>query len=142
MKVPQYLIIALLATSLFSCKKDDSNKECTLNEANLVGTYKIGAAKYKLTASSPEIDYMPEIDNCELDDTQTFKSDHTFIYTDAGVKCDGSEDETGTWSLSGNTLNAGGETGTISSFNCSGFTITESNVLQDGDQIIITFKKQ
>jgi hypothetical protein len=142
MKLSRYFFVALMATSLFSCKKDNSNKECTVSEANLLGTYKIGTAKYKQSASSPEIDATSLIDACKLDDTQTFKSDHTVIYTDAGTKCDPAGDGTSTWSLSGNTLTAGGESSTITSFDCSEFTITESDVLMDGDSFIVTFKKQ
>jgi hypothetical protein len=142
MKLSRYFFVALIATSLFSCKKDNSNKECSLSEANLLGTYKIGTAKYKQSAASPEIDATSMIDACSLDNTETFKSDHTVIYTDAGTKCDPADDDTSTWSLSGNTLTADGESSTITSFDCSGFTITESNVIITGDSFIVTFKKQ
>ena len=143
MKLFLYFLGALLATSLFSCKKDNSKKDCTLSEANLVGTYAIGAVKYKATPSSPEMDASSMVDACSLDDLETFKSDHTVIYTDAGVKCDPSGTGTSTWSLSGKTLTAGGgDSGTITSFDCSGFTITQSDFMQAGDTFIVTLKKQ
>ena len=142
MKVSLFLFAALLATTLFSCKKNDDNKDCTLSEANLAGTYKIGAVKYKASASSPEVDAMSMVDACNLDDLETYKADHTVTYTDAGVKCDDPGDGTAKWSLSGKTLTVGGDTGTITSFDCSGFTVTQSNFMKDGDAFIVTFKKQ
>jgi hypothetical protein len=142
MKVSRYFFVALLATTLFSCKKDNSNKNCSLSEANLAGTYKIGTVKYKASASSPEVDATSMVDACSLDDLETFKSDHTLVYTDAGVKCDPAGDGTATWSLSGNSLTAGGNVGTVSSFDCTGFTVSQSDVFTTGDSFIITFKKQ
>ncbi|HEY5368523.1 MAG TPA: lipocalin family protein [Hanamia sp.] len=142
MKLSRYVIIALIATSLFSCKKNDDNKDCTLSEASLVGTYKIGTVTYKETASSPEVDVSSFAEACNLDDLETYKSDHTFVYTDAGVKCDPTDDNTAIWSLSGKTLKAGEDTGTITSFDCSGFTVTQSDYMKAGDSFIVTFTKQ
>ncbi|MGN6196913.1 MAG: hypothetical protein ACTHOB_18375 [Ginsengibacter sp.] len=142
MKVSRYFMVALLAASLFSCKKDNSTKNCSLSEANLAGTYKIGTVKYKASASSQEVDATSMVDACSLDDLETFKSDHTLVYTDAGVKCDPAGDGTAPWALNGSTLTAGGNVGVISSFDCTGFTITQSDVFSTGDSFIITFKKQ
>lgn len=142
MKLSRYFFVALMATSLFSCKKDNTNKDCSLSEANLVGTYTIGAVRYKASASSPEIDGTSMVEACSLDNLQTFKSDHSLISTDAGVKCDPSDDDTITWSLSGNTLTADGDNSDITSFDCSGFTISQSDFMEAGDSFIITFKKQ
>lgn len=142
MKVSLFLFAALLATTFFSCKKNDDNKDCTLSEANLSGTYKIGAAKYKASASSPEVDAMSMVDECNLDDLETYKADHTVTYTDAGVKCGDPSDGPASWSLNGKTLTVGGDTGTITSFDCSGFTVTQSNFMKDGDSFIVTFTKQ
>lgn len=133
---------ALIAISLFSCKKDNSNKSCLLSEANLAGTYKIGTIMYKATASSPAVNATSMVDSCSLDDEETYKSDHTLIYIDAGVKCNPPGDGTSTWSLSRDTLTAGGQVGIVTSFDCSGFTITQSNFMQAGDSFIVTFKKQ
>lgn len=141
-KISLYFAAALITTSLFSCKKDNSNKSCALSEANLAGTYKIGAVLYKATPSSPAVDATSMSDACSLDDEETYKSDHTLIYIDAGVKCDPPGDGTSTWSLSGNTLTAGAQSGTITSFDCSEFTITQSDFIQAGDSFIVTFKKQ
>jgi hypothetical protein len=142
MKLSRYFFVALMAATLFSCKKDNSNKNCSLSEASLVGSYKIGSVKYKASASSPEVDATSMVDACSLDDLETFKSDHTLIYTDAGVKCDPAGDGTAAWSLSGNSLTAGGNVGVVSAFDCSGFTVTQSDALAAGDSFIITFKKQ
>lgn len=142
MKLSQYFFALLVATSLFSCKKDNSNKDCSLSEANLVGTYKISAVTYKESASSPVVDAMSLVDSCSRDDIQTYKSDHTYIYIDAGLKCDPPGDGTGTWSLSGNAFTAEGTTGTITAFDCSGFTVTQSNFITTGDSFMVTFKRQ
>ena len=142
MKISLYFVAALIATSLFSCKKNNNSKNCSLSEANLAGTYKIGTVIYKATATSPGLDATSMVDACSLDDLQTYKSDHTLIYTDAGVKCDPPGDGTSTWSLSGKTLTAGGDGGTITSFDCSGFTVTQSDVMVAGDSFAITFQKQ
>jgi hypothetical protein len=145
MKILRYMMVALIATSLFSCKKDNNkndNKDCALSEANLGGTYKLGSVKYKASASSPEIDATSMVDACSLDDLETFKSDHSLVYVDAGVKCDPPGDGTDTWALSGNSLTAGGNVGTITSFNCTGFTISHADFMQSGDSLIVTFKKQ
>lgn len=144
MKLSRYFLIALIATSLFSCKKNSDKKDCSLSEANLVGTYKISTAKYKASASTPEIDAIATgmIDACELDDLLNFKADHTVIYTDAGVKCDDPGDFTSTWSLSGTTLIIDGGPNTIASFDCSGFSIKQPGNYQEGDLTTITVKKQ
>ncbi|MEO8820800.1 MAG: lipocalin family protein [Ginsengibacter sp.] len=143
MKLSRYFFVAVIATSLFSCKKDNANKTCSLSEANLVGTYTIGAVMYKASATAQAVDARSMADACSLDDTETYNADHTIIYTDAGVKCDPSDSGTSTWSLSGNTLKAGvGDEGTISAFDCSGFTITQSNFMVAGDSFMVTFKKQ
>jgi hypothetical protein len=142
MKLSRYFFVVLVATLLFSCKKDNNKKDCSLSEANLAGTYMIGAVKYKASPSSPEVDATSMVDACSLDDLETFKSDHTLIYTDAGVKCDPSDDGTSTWSLNGNTFTAGGNAGTITSFDCTGFTILQSDFMVSGDSFFVTFKKQ
>jgi hypothetical protein len=146
MKLLPYFFVVLIATSLFSCKKDNTKKEdtkdCSLSEANLAGTYKIGTVKYKATASSPAVDATSMSDACSLDDLETFKSDHTLVYTDAGVKCDPAGDGTTTWSLSGKSLTAGGDAATITAFDCTQFTISQTGFMADGDSLIVTFQKQ
>ena len=146
MKLLPYFVVVLIATSLFSCKKDSTKKEdtkdCSLTEANFAGTYKIGTVKYKATASAPAIDATSMTDACSLDDLETFKSDHTLVYTDAGVKCDPAGDGTTTWSLNGKSLRAGSDSATVTAFDCTQFTISQSDFMVDGDSLIVTFQKQ
>ncbi|MEO8820799.1 MAG: lipocalin family protein [Ginsengibacter sp.] len=142
MKLSTYFFVALIATSLFSCKKDNTTKTCSLSEANLAGTYKIAALKYKASASSPEVDGSSMVDACSLDNLQTFKPDYSLISTDAGVKCDPSDDDSSTWSLSGTTLIVDGDNNDITAFDCAGFTINQPDFKVAGDSFIITFKKQ
>lgn len=134
------LFLPLVAVLFTSCKKDEG---CSLSEESLVGTYKIGTIKYKASASSPEVDGKSLLlEDCELDDTQTFKADKTYIYADAGTACEENGTDAGTWSLTGNTITVDGEAQAVASFDCGSFSITETDVLDEGDRITVTFVKQ
>jgi Lipocalin-like domain len=140
-----YCLTVLLfgATSFFtSCKKNDKTNTCALNEANFSGSYKIESVKYKLSSTTPEIDGTSFFDACEIDDVTTFKTDHTYTYTDAGTTCTPSGDDNGTWSLSGSNLTVDGAAEPVANFSCTGFTVSETDVNTTGDKITITFKKQ
>ena len=143
MKPLKCFLFITITLFLFSCKKD-KKKDCTLTEANFAGSYKVATVKYKQTASSPEVDGKSIFfDNvCEQDDYTTFKTDHTYTYTDAGTKCDPEGSYSGTWSLNGNTLITDADSQPVQDFSCSGFTSGESNVLTAGDSVIVTFAKQ
>ncbi|MEP6597536.1 MAG: lipocalin family protein, partial [Ginsengibacter sp.] len=104
-KITGLLILVIAAASFVSsCKKDDKPNTCALTEANLAGSYKVESIKYKLTPTSSEVDGSFAFEPCELDDVTTFNTNHTYTYTDAGTACDPKGDDTGTWSLVGDSL--------------------------------------
>ena len=134
------LFIAALAFS--SCKKKDKVNTCDLTEANFIGSYKAESIKYKLSPTTPEIDGSLIIDACVLDDITTFNADHTFTYIDAGTQCSPPDDDSGTWSLSGNILTFKGKQQFIDIFDCNGFTFSQTDYNTPGDKITVTAKKQ
>ena len=141
--VNRLLIIAIVSIVVFaSCKKKDNDNTCTLSEANIAGTYKLQSALYKSSSSSPEVDGTAFLDPCELDDVTTFKTDHTFTYTDAGTQCSSSGDYSGSWSLNGSTLNYDGVLSNVDAFDCSILTISDTSYYTDGDKITFKLKKQ
>ncbi len=143
--MPKLTIIAilLLLTFFVACKKDkQTNTNCTLSEANLVGTYTYGAITYKATPASSAVDASSLIDACERDDEITFSANHVFTYTDAGTKCDPAGDDTGSWSLLGNVFNADLDSGTIQNFSCTSFTIASPDFVNTGDTLLVTFKRK
>lgn len=142
-KLKQLALLVLLTLSFVACKKDkQSSKDCTLSEANLIGTYTYGAVNYKATPNSSAIDATSMVDACSLDDQVTFSANHVFTYTDAGTKCDPPGDGTGSWSLQGNVFTADLDSGTIQNFTCSAFTIASPDVFNTGDTLLITFKRK
>ena len=117
------LILLSLAGTFFlaSCKKDEN---CDLNSSSLVGTYRATSITYKASAGSPEIDVYSGLDACEKDDLIIFNDNGSVIFQDAGQVCSPSGNDTGTWSLSGNTILLDGEAGTVSSFDCDTMVLT------------------
>jgi hypothetical protein len=139
-KLINYSLVLVL---FVSCSKDKENT-CKLDSASLSGSYKVTAAKYKASSSAPETDYYNQLysDACEKDDIVTLNTNGTYTFTDAGVKCTPSGDDTGTWSLSGNTLTIDGGAENVDSFNCSALILSASNVINIGDKLTITLTKQ
>lgn len=146
MKQLLFALSALFITSsLFTaCKKrelDDKEEECELSVAALAGKYKLVAAAY--VEAGGDRDVLHEIyDDCELDDINELKADNTFIYTDAGEKCDPDGSVSGTWDVNINgrilMLNAG--MSTILSFTCNELVVTYRD---DSDNIVKeTYRKQ
>jgi hypothetical protein len=137
------IFFSLIICSGLSCKKN-TDKTCNLDTASVAGSYKVTAIRYKATATSPETDYYNQFypDACERDDIITLNANGTATYTDAGVKCTPAGDDTGTWSLSGNTITIDGGPAHVDSFNCSSMTISEVDVFATGDQLIIVLTRQ
>ena len=119
------LSLFVLTTVLVSCKKSDSPSSCDFNATNLVGTYKLTALTYKANTASPTVDEFATYSACEKDDLTIFNANNTTTYTDAGVVCSPAGNGTGIWAITGaNTLNVDGDNGTVTSFSCTGMTVT------------------
>ena len=132
------LLIASISIFAFSsCDKDDDD-DCQTNVANLSGTYKLTALKYKPSGMA-EIDLYATLDACEKDDLTILNSNGTYSYQDAGTVCVPDGSYAGTWSLSGNTITVDGDQGTISSFDCNIVTFYQES---GGDRITFTYDKQ
>lgn len=125
---------------LGACKKDS----CKTDAASLAGAYKVSAVKYKINSSLPEADYTDEFfsEPCEKDDVLTLNANGTYTVTDAGVVCSPAGGDSGSWSVSGNTINVLDEDYNISSFNCNDLVLTYSNFFTEGDLITITLRQQ
>ena len=117
------LILFSLAGTFFlaSCKKDDN---CELSSSSIVGTYKATSITYRASAGAPENDIYTNLDACAKDDLIIFNDNGSVIFQDAGQVCSPSGNDTGSWSLSGNTLLLDGEPGTVSSFGCNEMVLT------------------
>jgi len=122
----------------FSCKKEKAS--CDLSSTNIVGSYKATAVTYKATPSSTPVDIFALTDACEKDNIIILSANGTFTYQDAGVKCDPTSDDTGTWSLNNNVLTADGEPGVVTSFDCSTMVLTFTD--SDGSVTTETLAKQ
>lgn len=112
--------------------------------ASLSGSYKITAYTYKASASSAEQDYFNIAfpDACERDDIIMLNSNGNYAYTDAGVACSPAGDYTGTWSVSGTSINLDGDLGTLESFDCKTLVISNTDVITSGDKVKITLTRQ
>ncbi|MEO5968204.1 MAG: lipocalin family protein [Ferruginibacter sp.] len=119
---------ALIIFAGTSCKKD-KDATCDLSSSSLSGNFKVTAATTQ-TGTNPEVNvYEAFFQVCERDDIFKFAENNTFTVTDAGVVCDPTSADSGTWALSGNvlTINSGGDisTFTVSNFNCNSFIISD-----------------
>ena len=135
-----FFFLAITAFVFSSCKKKD--KDCSLSEANLVGSYKVASIKYKASATSSEEDVTNQVDACERDDVFTFNADHTLVYTDAGAACSPNGDDSGNWSLAGSVLSIDSDAGTVEEFSCKGFTLFANDILTSGDKVSVNYTKQ
>ena len=134
-------LLVLTLSVLVSCKKD---KTCNKDMAGMSGSYKVTAATYRSTPTGTEQDYYSTLysDACERDDIITLNSNGTYVFTDAGVKCVPSGDDTGTWNVSGNNITIDGQTEQIESFDCSRLVILEVDAIIAGDRLKIVLSRQ
>lgn len=126
-------------------RQDDSNPPviCTLSDAALAGKYKISTVKYKVNSSTPEVDGKSILfESCQLDDTYTFKANHSLEYADAGTICEPNGSYTSTWSLAGNILNLDGSNLKVEAFSCNSLTISQTDIFNEGDKGTVTFTRQ
>lgn len=133
--------ILLLAVS---CQKEaQAPVDCPQTVAAIAGTYKLTALKYKASASSAEQDYLLLKEPCELDDIISLNANGTYNYQDAGISCSPDGTDSGTWSISGNTIISDGiVSGTIQSFDCRNLIAYSNDVIIPGDRITLTIEKQ
>ena len=138
------IVLVFGSATLFSCKKDKpAEPDCSITMPNLSGSYKLTALKYKLNATTPEMDYLAFMDACEKDDVVVLKPNGTYEYNDAGTVCSPSGTDNGTWSVNGNTINSDGTiNGTIASYDCKTLLYYAENINLPGDKFTFTMVKQ
>lgn len=138
------ICLTLSISLLMACKKEKKEENtCTANQQGIAGTYRLTALKYKMSATSPEQDYLIYLDACERDDLITLNANGTYSYQDAGTSCSPSNNDSGTWSVNGNTISSDGMVnGTITSFDCRTLVYHVDNTLVTGDSYIFTMVKQ
>lgn len=143
MKMKLVLASLGLVAILASCDKDPVEPDCSVTKNNLAGTYKLSAVKYKLSASAPEQDFFALMEACEKDDLIKLNSNGTYTYTDVGTICDPFGTNSGTWSVTGNTLQSDGViSGTITSYDCRTLVYFVDSEIVPGDKITFTMAKQ
>ena len=135
------ILFSIAGVIFVSCKKDPS---CSTDVASLSGSYKFAAYTYKQTPTSPEEDWIPVVfqDACERDDILSLSTNGNYTVTDAGIACSPSGGDSGTWSLSGSTLNIDGVPATIESFDCKTLVLVNNDVNVPGDKLKITLTRQ
>ncbi len=111
----------LFMVYLLGCKK--SERTCELNDSNFSGSFKVKSVIYKYSPTDPGTDDFLNWPACRKDDINHFRSDHTVLIEDAGALCFPSGNGTSTWSLSGNTIVMGSQSGTVISFDCNNTVI-------------------
>src|SRR5436190_8437858 len=119
------LLLLLLALT-FSCKKNKDKNSCATDMTSIAGSYRVTAYTYKQSASAAEQDYYAIVfpDPCERDDIITLNVNGNYTYTDAGAVCSPAGDATGTWSVTGNSMNLDGDISTVQSYDCKTLVLT------------------
>ena len=113
-----------------------------MNNANIVGTYKLTGATYKASSTSGTINVFELWDACMRDNTITISSNGTYVATDAGVVCSPDDfSNTGTWSIESGKLYIDADFTDVSAFSCSGMTFKITDWDTEGDVMTMTFTK-
>jgi Lipocalin-like domain len=139
------VLFAITAVISISCKKDkDKGPSCATDVASISGAYKFAAYTYKQTPTSPEEDWLPVVfpDACQRDDVLSFNANGNYAIADAGTVCSPSGGDSGTWSLSGSTMNIDGDAAAIESFDCKTLVLVNNDVNVPGDKLKITLTRQ
>ena len=134
-------LLLLLSVLIFSCKKN-KDKNCNTDMASIAGSYKQTANTYKASSTASEQDLYALEDACEKDDIIALNQNGNYTYTDAGMVCSPAGDGTGTWSVSGSTINIDGQLGTVASYDCKALVISFTDVQTTGDIEKITLTRQ
>lgn len=134
----------ILSSLLVACKKDKpAEPDCSLSLNGLAGKYKLTKMQYKFSPTAAEVDYLQYMDDCEKDDVVELKNNGTYAYTDGGTVCDPNGNNSGTWSISGNTINGDGTVdGTVSSYDCKTLVYYGTDIYLPGDKMTFTIVKQ
>lgn len=137
-------LLAAAGSLMTGCKKEKTTETpCTTSTAGLAGTYRLTGLTYQLNAAAPAQDYLQYLDACERDDLVTLQANGSYIYSDAGASCTPARNETGTWSVNGNTISSDGVVnGTISSYDCRTLVYHLDNFILPGDRYVFTMQKQ
>ena len=130
--------------SLFITACNPTEPVCKTDATSISGSYRITAATYKASPTSPEMDYMNILfpDACERDDVYTFQTNGTYQIKDAGSVCSPPNDYDGTWSMSGNNMIVDGDPTAIESFDCQTLVISNTDTQNTGDKLKLTLTKQ
>lgn len=134
--------VLLLSILWTSCKKRNDAQDCRVTVSALSGTYKIVSLTYKSGPSAQEMDFMAFLEDCEKDDQIKLNANLVYNTIDAGVSCDPSSNNQGSWNLVGNKIVSDGQIqGDIQSFDCNTLIVFTSGVLVPGDKVTFTFRK-
>lgn len=122
------ILCAAAILCLFSCKKDDE-----LTKENVAGTYRQTGE----TENGVNTWNTPNYDVCEMDNTFQFKTDNSYVYTDAGAMCSPAVNYSGTWSLDGKTMTVDGSGLNVESFDGEKLVLKEVST-----NTVFTLEKQ
>lgn len=129
-----------------ACQKEKNNDlpgTCPLNTSTVAGNYAFTSMKYKATATAIEQDWKQFMDPCERDDNIFFSANGTYTYTDKGMICSPNGNDSGTWSLTGNTITSDGEVnGAVEKFDCKSLTFYVSDIIIPGDWMTCVLTRQ
>jgi hypothetical protein len=133
-KIILSLAVIMLVTA--SCKKGDNDESLALTKENIAGSYKLTA----VTMGGQDL-MSQFVEDCMRDDIYTFKTDLTYSYADAGIKCDPDGSYTdGEWSVPSNTtFEYDGDTYTVVKFTSKTLQISTGS---GAYTITATFSKQ
>jgi hypothetical protein len=140
---------AIAALALSSCKKDNGDEQKAITKESIIGDYKITSVVIKSGAAEADVfnNANPDLnwyDACKKDDLFKLKVSDVFEYLDAGTVCNGDQNYTDSWSLTGNAIMVGEEaSGTVTSLTSKQMVIS-SSYTEDGITIsqTTTFARQ
>ena len=125
--IKSILTLITLSGILLSCQKEAvvvAEKNCELNAANLVGSYKIASIEYKKDSASAPIDEFATYEACKKDDLVIFNANNTITFSDAGIVCNPNGNRTGKWTLSGDKIVIDSAVYNVLSFSCKSIKAT------------------
>ncbi|MBK7560083.1 MAG: hypothetical protein IPP43_03130 [Chitinophagaceae bacterium] len=130
-------LVSLLVLS--SCKKKED--PCVTNTASIAGTYKLTSLRFKPSGGT-ESEIISSLPTCRRDDLHVLNANGNYNYQDAGVVCVPNGNLVGSWSLTGNTIDLEGNTGTIQSFDCTTLVFYKNDFPAAGDKTTSVFVRQ